>query len=138
MTFTTMEGLQLGNVRPTPITLELAHRSKVKPIGVLDDVIVTLASWEFPIDFMVIQPKLMEVHPMILGRPWLATVDAYINCRKGEMNISNGLSTKKIILHPPAQLASANALWVEDPYEHNAIEQPILNVEQITKLQEKT
>ena len=62
MTVTTMEGLQLGNLKPTPITLELANRFKVKPIGVLDDVIVTLASWEFPVELMVIQPKLMEGH----------------------------------------------------------------------------
>ena len=47
MIVTTMEGLQLGNLRPAPITLELSNRSKVKTIGVLDDVIVTLASWEF-------------------------------------------------------------------------------------------
>ena len=44
MTVTTMEGHQLENLKPTPITLELADRSKEKPIGVLDDVIVTLAS----------------------------------------------------------------------------------------------
>jgi hypothetical protein len=99
MTVTTMEGLQLGNLRPTPITLELANRSKVKPIGVLDDVIVTLASWEFTVDFMVIQSKLMEGHPMILGRPWLAIANAYIVCQNGEMIISNGLSTKTITLH---------------------------------------
>ena len=71
---------------------------------------VSLVSWEYPTDFMVIQPNLMEGHPMNLGRPWLATTDAYINCRKREMTISNGLPTKKIILHPPAQLASTNAL----------------------------
>ena len=78
MTVTTMEGLQLGNLRPPPISLELVDRSKVKPIGVLDDVIVTLASWKFPVDFMVIQPKLMERHPMILGKPWLTTTYASI------------------------------------------------------------
>ena len=54
------------------------------------------------------------------------------------MIISNELSTKKITLYPPAQLASINALWVEDPYEHNAIEQPSVNVEQTRKLQEQT
>ena len=48
MTVTTMEELKLGNLRPTPISLELADRTRVKPVGVLDDVIVTLASWEFP------------------------------------------------------------------------------------------
>jgi hypothetical protein len=54
ITVTTMEGLQLENLKPTPILLELANKSKVKPIGALDDVIVPLASWEFPVDFMVI------------------------------------------------------------------------------------
>ena len=83
---------------------------------------VSLVSWEYPTNFMVIQPKLMEGHPMILGRPWLATTDAYISCRKGEMIISNGLATRKITLHPPSQLASINVLWVEDPYENNAME----------------
>ena len=71
---------------------------------------------------------------MILGRPWLATTDAYISCRKGDMIISNGLSTKKITLHLPSQLASTNALWVEDPYDHNAIEQLSVNVQKKRKL----
>ena len=39
----------------------------------------------------------MEGHPMILGRPWLAIVDAYMSCQKGEMTISNDLSTKKLL-----------------------------------------
>ena len=99
---------------------------------------VSLISWEYPTDFMIIQPKLMEGHPMILGRPWLATADAYIGCRKREMIISNGLATKKITLHPPTQLASINALWVEDPYDPNKMEQSSINAEQTRKLQEQT
>jgi hypothetical protein len=116
----------------------LEDRSELKPEGIIDDLMVSLISWEYPTYFMVIQPNIMEGHPMILGRPWLAIVDAYINCRKGEMAISNGLSTKKIILHPPTKLASTNALWVEDHYEHNQVEQPMVNVEQTRKLQEQT
>ena len=138
MTINTMKELQLSNLRPTQTILELEDRSKLKPEGIIDDVMVSLVSWEYPTDFMVIQPKFMEGHPMILGRPWLATTDAYISCRKGEMIISNGPTTKKITLHSPAQLASINDLWVEDPYENNAIEQPSVNVEQTRKLQEQT
>ena len=63
---------------------------------------VSLVSWEYPTD----QPKLMEGHPMILRRHWLATINAYSNHRKGEMTISNGLSTKKITLHPSEQFIS--------------------------------
>ena len=83
----------------------------------MDDVIVTLTSWEFPVNFMVIQPKLMEGHPVILGRPWLAIVDAYIGCRNGEMIIPNGLPTEKVTLHHLAQPVVYNPLWLEDPYE---------------------
>ena len=138
MIVNTMEELQLKDLWSTPTILESANRSKLKLEGIIDDVMVFLVSWEYPTDFMVIQPNLMEGHCMILGRPWLAIVDAYISCRKGEMIASNGLSTKKIILHPPTQLASAKALWVEYHYEHNLMEWPIVNVEQIRKLQEQT
>ena len=55
---------------------------------------------------------------MILGRPWLATTNAYINWRSGDMIISNGLNTKKINLHPHAQPIVYKPLWLEDPYEN--------------------
>ena len=40
---------------------------------------------------------------IILGRPWLATKNDFIICRDGEMTISNGLSTQRLILYPPPQ-----------------------------------
>lgn len=130
MIVTTMEVLQLGNLKPIPITLELDDRSKVKPIGVLDDVKVTLASSEFHVDFMVIQLKLMEGLLMILGRPWLDTNDAYIGCRSGEMIISNGVSTQKVILHQPTQPTFHNPLWLEDRYEIKDSDQALIDVDQ--------
>ena len=63
MTVTTMEELKLGNLRPTPISLDLVDRSRVKPVGVLDDVIVTLASWEFLIDLWSYNQSLWRVIP---------------------------------------------------------------------------
>jgi hypothetical protein len=43
------------------------------------------------IDFMVLQTKsILGGYPLILGRPWLATVDSYIGCRVGDMTISFG------------------------------------------------
>lgn len=86
---------------------------------------------------MVIQPKLMEGHPMILGIPWLATTDAYIGYRNGEMIISNGLSTKKVTLHQPAQPVVYNPLLLEDPYEIQDNDQPLIDVNQTRDFQEK-
>ena len=88
-------------------------------------------------EFMVIQPKTpMEGHPLILGRPLLATVDAFISCRKGEMTISNGLIVKKLNLYQPTQLAVEDPLWLENPYGDDEIK-PLLTIEQSQGLQEQ-
>ena len=57
MTKQTMDQLRLSHLRPTPTVLELADRSKIKPEGVLEDVIISLDSWEYPTDFIVLQQK---------------------------------------------------------------------------------
>ena len=54
MTNQTMDQLGLVHIRPTPTVLELADRSKIKPEGVLDDVIISIDSWEYPTNFIVI------------------------------------------------------------------------------------
>ena len=97
MTTAVLDFLQLGQfLQPTPSILELANRTTLKPAGVLDDIVVSVASWEYPVDFMVIQSKYpSKGNPIILGRPWLATANAFIGCRDGEMTISNGFVTKR-------------------------------------------
>lgn len=48
---------------------------------------VSIDSWEYPAYFLVFQLKAkLTGYPLILGRPWLAIVDAYISCRAGNMN----------------------------------------------------
>ena len=84
--------------------LELVDRSKIKPEGVLDDENVSIESWEYPVDFYILQPKSTSGgHFIVLGRPWLATADAFIGCRSGTMYISRGESVKQIKLYPLAQ-----------------------------------
>jgi hypothetical protein len=57
MSVNTMKTLQLDHLRPTPTLLELAYKSVISPTGSLDDITVTLASWEYPVDFLMIHPK---------------------------------------------------------------------------------
>ena len=52
-----MKYLNLQNLRPTTTILELADRSKVVPEGILEYIIVSLDSWEYPVDFLVLQSK---------------------------------------------------------------------------------
>lgn len=79
MTIQTMEPLNFPNLHPTPTILELVDKSKIKPKVVLYDFIDSMDLWEYPIDFMVLQPKSpSRGHFVILGRPWLATAYDFI------------------------------------------------------------
>ena len=101
MTLDTMKAFQLTNLQSTLIVLELEDRSKVIPERVLEDIIVSLDSWEYLVDLLVLQPKSnLGGHPLILGRPWLATADTFIRCRSGNMIISSGTKRKQLTLYP--------------------------------------
>ena len=66
---------------------------------------------------MVIESKdPSKGHRIILGRPWLATSNAFIGCRDGEMTISNRLSTQRLILYPPAQKVAKHLWWLDFPF----------------------
>ena len=100
MTKDTMKKLQIEGLRPTPTILQLVDSSTVTLDGMIENIVVTLDSLEYPTDFMILSPKVnLSSYPIILGRPWLAT-DANINCRSGNMTISNGQATKKFDLYP--------------------------------------
>ena len=70
----------------------------------IEDIIVTLDSLDFLLDFVVLSPKCALVwYPLILGRPLLATVDACIACRSRKMTILDGVKTKKLTLYSSRQ-----------------------------------
>ena len=83
--------LGISSLEPTTTLLELADRSVIKREGIVQDILVSMDSWEYLANFLAINPKnRMDEHPLILGQPWLATTDAYIGCRAGSMTITRG------------------------------------------------
>ncbi|XP_057856999.1 uncharacterized protein LOC131066290 [Cryptomeria japonica] len=114
MTKSLMQNLNITTLRHTPTMLQLADSSTVTPNGAVEDLIVTLDSWEYPTDFMILYPKAtLGGYPIILERPWLANADAFIGCRSEYMTISNGNTTKKLVIFPPAKPNKENdiAVW---------------------------
>ena len=79
------------------MTLQLADRSVKMPKGIVEDVLIKVGDFFFPIDFVVLEtqpvtnPK--NQIPIILGRPFLATSNALINCRNGSMKLTFGNMT---------------------------------------------
>ena len=92
--------LGLGGLKPTTTTLSLADRSVKIPRGVIEDVIVQVDKFYYPVDFVVLDtdPTVKEANyvPIILGRPFLATSNAIINCRNGVMQLTFGNMTLEL------------------------------------------
>ena len=84
--------LGLGELKPTNITLSLADRSVKIPKGIVEDVLVKVDKFYYPVDFVVLDTELIANGPnrvpIILGRPFLATANAIINCRNGVMQLT--------------------------------------------------
>jgi hypothetical protein len=92
--YSVYQQLGLGELKPTIVILQLADRSIKKPRGIIEDVIIKVDKFFFPVDFIVLDTELVShperLIPVILGRPFLATSNACINCRTGVMEISFG------------------------------------------------
>ena len=86
------EQLGLGELKSTSIILQLADQFVIVPKGVVEDALVQADKFYFPVDFII-----LDMHPVsnansqisvILGRPFLATSNALINCRSGVLKLS--------------------------------------------------
>ena len=94
---------------------------------------VSIDSWEYPADFLVLQPKAKFIgYPLILGRPWLATSNAYISCKAGNMTIKNGHMSKQLVLYPPSQpsLEHDLPLWLEEEEEDEVYSTQLYGLEE--------
>ncbi|XP_075481191.1 uncharacterized protein LOC142521903 [Primulina tabacum] len=85
MPYSCFEKLGIGEVKPTTISLQLADRSIKYPRGVIEDVLVKVDKFIFPVDFVVLDMEEDREIPLILGRPFLATGRTLIDVQKGEL-----------------------------------------------------
>ncbi|XP_024021736.1 uncharacterized protein LOC112091708 [Morus notabilis] len=92
MPYSVYSQLGLGEIKPTFVFLQLADRSIKRPRGIVEDVLLQVDKFYYPVDFLVLDTQsvvdMESSIPIILGRPFLATANALINCRNGLMKIS--------------------------------------------------
>ncbi|XP_038885800.1 uncharacterized protein LOC120076096 [Benincasa hispida] len=82
--------LDIGDVRPTTVTLQLADRSITHLKGKIEDVLVQVDKFIFPANFIILNYEANTEVSIILGRPFLATGCALIDIQKGELTIREG------------------------------------------------
>ena len=119
--------LGLGEIKPISITLSLADMSIKIPKGTVEDILIQVDNFYYPVDFVLLGTEPVAVGanyvPIILGRPFLATSNAIINCRNGVMQLTFGNMTLELnIFH----LSKKHMKSVEDVPEEACIIDTIL------------
>ena len=73
--------------KPTTIMLQLVDRSLAKPDGIIEDVLVQVASLIFPMDFVILDFEADPIVLFILERPFLAIEKSLIDVETGKMTM---------------------------------------------------
>ncbi|KAD5961545.1 hypothetical protein E3N88_13018 [Mikania micrantha] len=88
-----------GPLKKVDTTVVLADHTSTLPRGMLSDVIVKVGNFYYPVDFLVLDcaESAKDTHPtVILGRPFLATAHAMIDCANGTVGLRFGGREKQI------------------------------------------
>src|ERR1041385_246471 len=75
------------------VTIYLANKETISPVGIVRDVEVLCGKVKYPTDFLVLGSVQDSFFPIIFGRPLLSTCGAIIDCNKGKVSVEfNGES----------------------------------------------
>ena len=76
----------------------MVDKTLAHPEGILEDVLIKVGKFIFPVDFVVIDIEEDKQVPLLLGRPFLAIRVALINVTKGELTQRVGVRQCTLIL----------------------------------------
>ncbi|XP_076948378.1 uncharacterized protein LOC143620601 [Bidens hawaiensis] len=82
--------LGTGEPRPTRMSIQLTDRSVEYPHGIVDNMLVRIGKFIFPVDLVIHDMNEEGCAPLILGRPFLSTAHALIDVRDGKLILRDG------------------------------------------------
>ena len=135
MPLSIVQRLSLGELTPTVVTLQMADRSMAQPEGILEDVLVKVGKFVFPVDFVVMKMEEDTQVPLLLGRSFLATGAALIDVKKGELTLRVGdeavqFNINRSLKHPNVSdscMAVRNTSLLNDELNSDCIIQHSIN-----------
>ena len=93
----------------------MADKSMAQPEGILEDVLVKVGKFIFPVDFVIMKMEKDTQIPLLIGRPFLATGAALIDVQKGELTLRVGdeavhFNINRSLEHPNVEADSCMAV----------------------------
>ncbi|KAG8501134.1 hypothetical protein CXB51_003228 [Gossypium anomalum] len=93
MPYKMLKQLGLGKPKQTRMSIQLADKTIRFPRGIIEDVLLKIDKFIFPIDFVVLDIEEDNNTPLILGRPFLAIAKTIIDVGTGELTLRVGDKT---------------------------------------------
>ncbi|GKA69779.1 putative nucleotidyltransferase, ribonuclease H [Tanacetum coccineum] len=90
MSYSMFLRLNLGELKPTRMCIELANKTTQFPKGIAENVVVKIDKFVFPVDFVIFYMEEDHRIPIILGRPFLATTHAMIDVSNKKISFKVG------------------------------------------------
>ena len=93
----------------------MVDRSMAHPEGILEDVLVKVGKFIFPVDFVILKMEEDTQNPLLLRRPFSATGVALIDVHKGELTLGVGneavhFNINRSLEHPDIDVDSCMAV----------------------------
>ncbi|XP_076923459.1 uncharacterized protein LOC143585585 [Bidens hawaiensis] len=89
-----------GPLQKVKTAVVLADQTPKCPRGIVKDVIVKVGEFYYPVDFLVLD-CVNNIQPtVIMGRPFLATTKAIINCAEGTIRMRFGEKKMSLKMFP--------------------------------------
>ena len=85
-----MHDIAPAEIEDIDVTIKLANRDTISPIGIVRDVEVLCGKTKYPTDFLVLGSPQDSFCPIIFGRPFLNTINAKIDCEKDIVTVGLG------------------------------------------------
>ena len=82
--------LKLGKLDETEVIIGLADGSVAYPVGVVKDVLVHIGRLTILADFHVLDMVSDTTCPLLIGRGFLATASAMIDCKESKIAVGEG------------------------------------------------
>lgn len=100
MPYSIFKQLDLGELKPTHMYIQLANKSTKFPRGIIENLLVKVDKFVFHVDFVVLDMPEDDAVPLILGCPFLATSRVVVDMGEGKLSISVGEEQVEFVIKP--------------------------------------
>ncbi|XP_070007508.1 uncharacterized protein [Nicotiana sylvestris] len=110
MPYSVFKSLGIGKPRPMSMRHQMEDRSMKRPLGIIDDVLVRVDKFILPADFVILDCEVNYEVPIILGRPFLATRNEFVDVEAVELTFQVG--DEKVVFHVYKSMKQPNSTEV--------------------------